>query len=303
MLHVDEVLARIGPDDRVLDVGGWACPFNRADWVLDSEPYETRGYYATVGLPASQGGAREHFTAETWVRRDICEHTPWPFPDKFFDFSTCSHTLEDVRDPLSVCAELIRVSKRGYIETPSRLAETCRGWESDRTAGLNHHRWLIDYRPGRLDFTMKWHMIHADRSFTLPPRLYRSLAPAEAVSWMFWDDRFEYAETMIHGRDKKSAFFRDFVAGVAGSERFRGLVPDDPFEDERLRSELMAARAELAESRAQLAEARARLAPLEEIGPLSMGVARRLRRASARFPKAAALVKPIVRLGRSRRPA
>ena len=101
---MDEVLARIGPDDRVLDVGGWACPFNRADWVLDSEPYETRGYYATIGLPASQGGDREHFTRETWIRRDICDHDPWPFPDKFFDFSICSHTLEDVRDPLFVCS-------------------------------------------------------------------------------------------------------------------------------------------------------------------------------------------------------
>ncbi|HWE39009.1 MAG TPA: methyltransferase domain-containing protein, partial [Isosphaeraceae bacterium] len=100
-----------------IDVGGWACPFNRADWVLDSEPFESRGYYATVGLPGSQGGDREHFRAATWVQRDICEHTPWPFPDRFFDFSICSHTLEDVRDPLFVCAELIRVSKRGYIET------------------------------------------------------------------------------------------------------------------------------------------------------------------------------------------
>ena len=302
MQHVDEVLARIGPRDRVLDVGGWACPFNRADWVLDSEPYESRGYYATVGLPASQGGDREHFRRETWVQRDICDHTAWPFPDKFFDFSTCSHTLEDVRDPLFVCAELIRVSKRGYIETPSRLAETCRGWESERTAGLNHHRSLIDYSPGRLDFTMKWHLIHSDRSFTLPPRLYFDLSPVERISWMFWDDRFEFAETMIHGRDKKAAFFRDFLAGATASERFRGLAPDDPFEDEQLRDELAAIREQLDESRAQLEEARARLAESEGIGPLTMGMARRVRRASVRFPKAAALVKPIVRLARPRRP-
>jgi SAM-dependent methyltransferase len=296
MLDADEVLARIGPGDRVLDVGGWACPFNRADWVLDSEPYETRGYYATVGLPASQGGDREHFTLATWVRRDICQHERWPFPDKFFDFSICSHTLEDVRDPLFVCSELIRVSKRGYIETPSRLAETCRGWESDRTAGLNHHRWLIDYGAGRLDFIMKWHMIHADRSFTLPPRLFQSLTPAEAVSRLFWDGRFEFAETFVHGRDKKSAIFREFVAEVAASERFRGLTPDDPFEDEQLR-------AELDSTRAQLAEAEARLAEYEGIGPWTLGLARGMQRASARFPKAAALVKPIARLGRSRRSA
>ena len=58
----------------------------------------------------------------------------------------------------------------GYIEVPSRLAETCRGWESDTIAGLSHHRWLIDIDEtaafGR--FLMKYHMIHADRRFSFP---------------------------------------------------------------------------------------------------------------------------------------
>jgi hypothetical protein len=305
MHHVDEVLSRIGPGDRVLDVGGWACPFNRADWIIDACPYETRGYYATVGLPASQGGEREHFTAETWVQRDICDHTPWPFPDKYFDFSICSHTLEDVRDPLFVCSELIRVSKQGYIETPSRLAETCRGWENDRIAGLNHHRWLIDYQPDRLVFTMKWHMIHTDRSFTLSPRLYYALDPVDRISWMFWDDRFEFSEKILHGREVKKAYFREFIAEAMASDRLRGLGagPDDPFDDERLQAALDATRSQLDEACARLAVAEGRLAELGEIGPLTMGLARRVRRASTRFPRAAALIKPIVRLARSRRPA
>jgi hypothetical protein len=289
MIHSDEILARIAPGDRVLDVGGWACPFNRADWVIDCQPYETRGYYATVGLPGSQGGEREYYSHDSWVTRDICDREPWPFPDKWFDFSICSHTLEDVRDPLYVCSELIRVSKRGYIETPSRLAETCRGWESERTAGLNHHHWLIDYGPARLDFTMKWHLIHADRSFTFPPRLFRNLTRAEAVSWMFWEDRFEFVEAVIHGREKKAEILRGFVAKVAADERFHGLAADDPFEDESLREQLEA-------TRAQLAECRVRLAQYDEIGPLAMKLARRLRRVSG-------LIQPLARLARSRRPA
>src|SRR5690348_1788229 len=32
------------PDEAlVLDVGGWGAPLNRADWVLDVQPYDTRG--------------------------------------------------------------------------------------------------------------------------------------------------------------------------------------------------------------------------------------------------------------------
>ena len=43
--------------------------------------------------------------------------------DGFFDFAICSHTLEDVCDPVWVCEELARVAKAGYIEVPSRLEE------------------------------------------------------------------------------------------------------------------------------------------------------------------------------------
>ena len=296
MFQSEEVLARIAPGDRVLDVGGWACPFNRADWIMDQQPYDTRGYYATVGLPASQGGEREYFTRDTWVERDICDREPWPFPDKFFDFSICSHTLEDIRDPLFVCSELIRVSKRGYIETPSRLAEMCRGWESKRTAGLNHHHWLIDYRPAHLDFTYKWHLIHANRSFTFPPRLFHSLTQEETVSRMFWDDHFTFAETVVHGRDKKGEILRGFVASVVNDERFRDLAVDDPFEDETLQEQLEIAQAELETARLKLAE-------YAEIGPVALEVARRLRRASVRLPGVAGLVKPLVRVPGSRRSA
>ena len=145
---------------------------------------------------------------------------------------------------------------------------------------------------------MKWHMIHADRSFTLPPRLYFDLSPVERISWMFWEDRFDFAETMIHGRDKKAAFFRGFVDEVARDERFDGLAPDDPFEDETLAPRSNRPGPSSTRRCTGWPRRQARLAEYEGIGPMAMGMARRVRRASARFPKAAALVKPIVRLGR-----
>ena len=39
------ILQRVGPDDVVLDIGGWGKPLTRADWVIDLMPYETRGLY------------------------------------------------------------------------------------------------------------------------------------------------------------------------------------------------------------------------------------------------------------------
>jgi hypothetical protein len=212
MLEDDaRVLARIGADDLVLDVGGWACPFNRANWVIDAEPYDTRGFYRTIGLPPHQGGDHEHFSRETWVTRDLCAREPWPFGDKQFDFSICSHTLEDLRDPLFVCAELIRVSKAGYIEVPSRLWESCRGVEHPRIAGLSHHRWLIELEGEHLQFTQKYHRIHADFDLAFPASYARRLAKEQSVIRFYWTGRFSCAETMIHGVDQIHAFLADYV--------------------------------------------------------------------------------------------
>ncbi|MBN1527599.1 MAG: hypothetical protein JW895_00955, partial [Thermoleophilaceae bacterium] len=104
-------------DALVLEVGGWARPFSRADWVIDLMPYETRGLY---GTPDPEP---ERFTADTWVQRDLCEREPWPFADGQFAFAVCSHTLEDLRDPVWVCHELARVARAGYVEVPGRVQE------------------------------------------------------------------------------------------------------------------------------------------------------------------------------------
>lgn len=91
--NVDKLLKQLRTTDRVLDLGGWACPFNRAQYVLDSEPYETRGFYRTFGGQPYQGGDKEWFSRETWIQRDMCARDAFPFSDRFFDFVVCSHTL------------------------------------------------------------------------------------------------------------------------------------------------------------------------------------------------------------------
>src|SRR5918994_587245 len=87
--------------------------------------------------------ADERFSTQTWVQRDVCDRKPWPWPEDHFDFANCSHTLEDLRDPVWVCSELSRVAKAGYVEVPSRLEEQAWGVIGDHV-GWSHHRWLVD---------------------------------------------------------------------------------------------------------------------------------------------------------------
>jgi SAM-dependent methyltransferase len=179
-------LLELPVDALVLDVGGWAAPLNRADWVIDLMPYESRGVLAPDGM----GPGPERFTADTWVIADICSHRPWPFDDDFFDFAVCTFTLEDVRDPIRVCEELSRVAKAGYIEVPSLLDELT--WMNPEAAGgpwvgHEHHRWLCTLEDGELVFLSKFHSLHARTRVRVPRRWAAQLTVEERVLAHFWE--------------------------------------------------------------------------------------------------------------------
>jgi methyltransferase family protein len=156
---LDRLLADLPDTALVLDVGGWASPHPRADWVIDIGPYETRDWYETIGAPRREHA--ERFTAASWVEHDICAPEPWPFEDDQFDLAICSHTLEDVRDPIKVCSELSRIAKAGYVETPAAATELTRGIESPSWCGWRHHRWLVERDGDGLVFLGKPHHVHS----------------------------------------------------------------------------------------------------------------------------------------------
>jgi hypothetical protein len=213
----DAILGLLQPSDVVLDIGGWAHCFNRANYVMDQEPYATRGFYNRTFAKNNPfppiGGEIEHFTASTWIQRDICDKAPFPFKDKEIDYVVCSHTLEDIRDPLWVCSEMIRIAKRGYIEIPSRAWESSRGIEP-LIAGLSHHRWLIDVdqQAQEIRFMMKFHSIHR-WEFSLPAAFLRSMPEEDKVQWLFWEDKFASSEVTLHG-DASHAELERFVRSV-----------------------------------------------------------------------------------------
>jgi len=204
------------PDDAlVLDVGGWARPLARADWVIDLLPYETRGLYG------QESGEPERFTEDTWVRRDICDRDPWPFADDEFDFAVCSHTLEDVRDPVGVCRELSRVAKAGYVEVPAPVEELTWGVQGD-WVGWTHHHWISELVDGELVFTFKPHLLAAAGRH-LPPG---SAEGRPRVLQLTWTQTLRAREQVFVGADEFDPWLRgllDAHGGPAPAPRRRRL--------------------------------------------------------------------------------
>jgi hypothetical protein len=197
----------------VLDVGGWWCPFNLATHVLDLMPYETRRQHEALDPEH-----RTRFSTETWTVHDVCAR-PWPYPDKFFEFSFCSQILEDVRDPAAVCAELVRVSRTGYIETPSRAREifSKTRWHSFRgyigrspSIGYDHHLWYVELAGTHLRFIPKERELLSRQSIITRGDLGRKMTEAESGIGLFWRENLttEYLPSPTELELKR---FRDVI--------------------------------------------------------------------------------------------
>ena len=207
------ILASLADGDVVLDVGGGGRPFARSDWVLDLMRYEDRGLYGAPDPGAEQFGPR------TWVVRDICDREPFPFDDDEIDFAICSHTLEDIRDPIWVCSELSRIARAGYVEVPSRLEEQARGVHGP-WVGWSHHRWLTDLEHGGLRFVAKPAVLQSRPDFSFPRGFARALAPAERVETLFWEKSLSAKETIFLDAPSMHAYLRQPVD--ARRERIQG---------------------------------------------------------------------------------
>jgi SAM-dependent methyltransferase len=212
--NLPAVIARALASSRVLDVGGWYLPLNAATHVLDLLPYETRG-------AALDPENEPRFSAATWRVQDACI-APWPFPDKFFEFSFCSHLLEDVRDPLAVVRELSRVAKAGYLETPSRAREI---FAKGRWAGLAarigrppevgfyHHRWFVEADGNHLRFLAKTSEILRDpRYYITRGALGRKMREEESGLGIFWEGEITAEETVVIEMDDVQKNLREFRA-------------------------------------------------------------------------------------------
>jgi methyltransferase family protein len=129
------------PGDHVLDIGSGGDPF----------PYAT---VLTDRFLEKSPSRCEPLVRDTrpFLVADIHE---LPFRDKGFDFVYCAHVLEVVDNPLRACAELMRVGKRGFIETPTAGKDMLFAWARNvqkwHVVAIGSHLCFFEYADRQLD--------------------------------------------------------------------------------------------------------------------------------------------------------
>ena len=185
------------PFRRVLDVGGAAKPLRAATHVLDIAPYERRRQ------DEGRGPLLERFSKETWKEWDVNER-PWPFTRNYFDYVWCCQVVEDLRDPIGACNEMMRVGRAGFISTVHRSYESS-VVQYDGVVGYHHHRWLVEtIEPAGVQFVYKSPMLHVNPTLRAP----------EAKQWLLhwtWKGGFAAEEKFTGGDQEQRAELEKYL--------------------------------------------------------------------------------------------
>jgi SAM-dependent methyltransferase len=127
----------IGRHDRVLEIGSGGRPHSRSNVLLDR--------FVDDG----------HREGRVLVRDQrpllIADGEALPFRDQSFDYCICMHVLEHVEHPERLLAEMQRVARAGYIETPTELFD----WMFSVPPYTEIHRWFVNAAGGELVLTRK----------------------------------------------------------------------------------------------------------------------------------------------------
>jgi hypothetical protein len=115
----------------VVDVGGTAGGWSKdvVDAIVDFNPIESNS-------------SIRFFKCDITDIDSYHELNEYVEKNGKFDFCICSHTLEDIINPVFVTKQLAKLANGGFIAFPSKYRE-CARFEGNYR-GYIHHRWIFD---------------------------------------------------------------------------------------------------------------------------------------------------------------
>jgi SAM-dependent methyltransferase len=191
----------LGPGKLVVDVGAGYAPWEHATEFVDREAWP-------------QLAGRKVHALDVELDR-------LPYADKSVDFLYCRHTIEDLHNPTLLLREMNRVAKAGYVETPSPLAEMCRGINRTPLRGYQHHYWFSWVSNGTLMLMPKMPIVeHTELHNSFDAKLLEILDcnPLFWNTYLTWrhDLRYEVQRHRL-GFDAYGDFLRDIQAAINAS--------------------------------------------------------------------------------------
>ena len=130
-----ESFCKLKDFDKILEVGPGERPFSLANYFVDVVERENS------------------------FQLDL-DKDKFDLSDGYFDFAYTRHVFEDIQNPDFAFNELKRVSKFGFIETPSPLSECANGVDIHGIyRGYIHHRYIIWNEDDTIHFLPKYPVI------------------------------------------------------------------------------------------------------------------------------------------------
>jgi len=194
---------------KILDIGGWFAPCSQATHMVDLMPFET------LNRKGSYGNGELKIQKQNYFQLDLGTIEQLPFKNQEFDFVICRHTLEDIKDPIKICKEMIRVARSGYLETPHRVYESTKGVERHWWCGHYHHRWLVEIQNQKVTFQFKPHNIHSSSKYHFRCWPWQKIREEFKNTSLFWEGSFQFEERIIINyqelKDQLSNFKKSMV--------------------------------------------------------------------------------------------
>ena len=183
--HVDKILEK-NPNWKILDIGCGYRAHKNASVIADIQNFSD--FYKEKKFVLIQG-------------KNL------PFKDKEFDFVIASHVIEHVQDFEFFIKELERISSKGYIELPSRLADNL-VFENKK----DHIWWFyFDDVTDQLIASKKNQLIEPFITVSMI-KLFEKICRESIVIELAWEEKIEYTiDNQIRHEDfKKISFFKIF---------------------------------------------------------------------------------------------
>ena len=129
----------------------------------------------------------------------ILENNDLPFDDNHFDFVISSHVMEHVKDLEHFIKEIQRVSKKGYIELPTKLEDNL-VFENKK-----EHLWQMDFDDvnHKLLISKKIQFLEPVLTVSTIQKM-REYFRSSLILELFWESKIEY-EFIEVNQDRKDA--------------------------------------------------------------------------------------------------